>query len=919
MNVLRAFFVSLILVQCSAPAEAEPTLREGFEGPETSWHDAGGDAHYKILAQQRQPSGAHSGNGCESLRVSGDSGTYVYLSHEIGAARIIGELAASVWVKADRPGLQILVRVVLPRSTDPRTGRPMTALIAGSGYTQVGAWQQLRVDNFPQLLERQVRVLRAQNGPQVDAHEAYLDRVLLNIYGGPGSTSVSIDDLEITGYVGRPSAAGNPPAGNRATLVAAASERLPSTSAALPAETSRSSGAAARLSGAGLMIGDKPFFPRMIEYRGEPLERLKALGFNAVRLATTPDAALLRDAANSGMWLVAPPPSSRELEARAALGAAGRIDSEFESVLIWDLGQGLSTRELDSTKRWSRLVRTADARARPRICDADSDLTPYSRQVDLLFAHRFPLASSLGVGAYAAWLRERPQLALPGTPLWTVIQTQPAERLSEQVAALSGRPHPNLACQDEQVRLLVFAALASGVRGICFQSQTPLTADDPATRRRAALVELINLELELIEPWCASGSFVTGAGGSDPDTSAAVMQTDRARLVLPLATAPLSQFALRSPQGGVATYVIPGVPESNDAYELTPASFRPLAHKRVAGGTRVVLPDGERGSLVVLTQDSQVVANLSRRAAKIRRRAAELQQELARMHLARIDDVQSRLAVGGHSTPDTPRLLETARASLKQSDAQLAAGDHQNCFLSARRGEQQLYHIERTCWEKSVQPGATPLAIPLGLSYDTLADYWQFSGGSSAAPRGANLLPAGEFEDLPAMLKSGWRHYQHPQPSVVTDVQLSSEPVHGGKLALRLQVAAAKPELPPTLVETAPLWVTAAAVPVEAGQVLAIHGWVNLPRAPAGSVDGLLIIDSLGGEPLAERIGQTAGWREITLYRAAIHSEMLVVTFALTGLGEAWLDDFSIQVVDRSSAAALEQAAQSGGSAPPRR
>ena len=134
--------------------------REQFEGPEPTWHDAGGDAQYKISAHDRVSGVAHSGQGCEQVRLVGNNGTYVYLSHDVSPSRIISELSLSVWVKADRPGLQILARVVLPRSKDPATGQPLTTLISGSGYTQEGSWQQLRLDNVPQQFERQLRVLR---------------------------------------------------------------------------------------------------------------------------------------------------------------------------------------------------------------------------------------------------------------------------------------------------------------------------------------------------------------------------------------------------------------------------------------------------------------------------------------------------------------------------------------------------------------------------------------------------------------------------------------------------------------------------------------------------------------------------------------------------------------------------------------
>ncbi len=71
----------------------------------------------------------------------------------------------------------------------------------GAIYNNPGHWQQLRIDGIPRLLARQLRVLRSQLGTDVDGREAYVQRVLLNVYGGPGVTNVWIDDLEIAGYV----------------------------------------------------------------------------------------------------------------------------------------------------------------------------------------------------------------------------------------------------------------------------------------------------------------------------------------------------------------------------------------------------------------------------------------------------------------------------------------------------------------------------------------------------------------------------------------------------------------------------------------------------------------------------------------------------------------------------------------------
>ncbi len=163
-------------------------------------------------------------------------------------------------------------------------------------------------------------------------------------------------------------------------------------------------------------------------------------------------------------------------------------------------------------------------------------------------------------------------------------------------------------------------------------------------------------------------------------------------------------------------------------------------------------------------------------------------------------------------------------------------------------------------------------------------------------PPGPNRLPGGDFERLDVMVQAGWRHYQHPLRGIHTAADLVAEAAHRGLLGLRLTARADDPENPPAIIETPPVWITSPAVPVQAGQLVRIHGWVNIPAPITASVDGLLVVDSLGGNDLAARIDKTAGWQEFTLYRAVPQPGAVSVTFALSGLGEARLDDVSIEV-----------------------
>ena len=179
---------------------------ESFETDRPTWRLIESDCSAQIAAQSRVFTGAQQGRGCEQLRVFAQRGSYAYVGQPIKPASVIAEIAPSLWIKSDRVGLQLLARVVLPRTIDPRSGRPLTTLLAGTSYQKVGSWQRLSIDDAAIRLTRQERVLRAQFGREVDAREAYIDLILLNAYGGPGNTTLSIDQLELGAYVASSSA-----------------------------------------------------------------------------------------------------------------------------------------------------------------------------------------------------------------------------------------------------------------------------------------------------------------------------------------------------------------------------------------------------------------------------------------------------------------------------------------------------------------------------------------------------------------------------------------------------------------------------------------------------------------------------------------------------------------------------------------
>ena len=897
---------------------------QGFETPQTSWQPDLADARYQVLLHQRVQGDARTGQWCERLTISANGGTHVYFRHDVGRPRVIDELSPSVQVKSDREGLRLLARVVLPRTIDPRTGQPVSALVAGSSYTAVGRWQQLRIDQIPQLLARQTLVLRTQLGPHVDPREAHLDCVLLNVHGGPGTTNVWIDDLDVAGFVAPDRQTRPSPwrASHQDRPIASASspDRLPPAAQTTSAPSTPGHGRI-ELVGSTLLADGRPVFPRIIQYQGEPLAFLQRLGFNAVWLPRLPTPEVLVEADRQGLWLISPPPLPAEPTAsQGHQVAADPLGPEYDRVLAWDLGWDLAADRLTATRQWAEQTRIADSRSgRPLICAPRSDLRAYSRHVDLLMIGRAPLGTSLELTDYGTWLRQRPRLARPGTPIWSTVQTEPPLALVEQWTALAQGDQSPTVSPSEQIRLLAYTAVTAGARGLLFQSRSALDAGDPDSRGRALTLELLNLELDLIEPWLAAGKVVATLHGSEPGVLAALFRKDHARLLVPIRSAPGAQFVAAESAGRGISFRVPGVPESNNAYQLVPGGLRPLRDKRVTGGTLVTLDEFGLTSLVLLTQEPLVVSSLTRRAAEIGPRAAELQRGLALAKLGTVQQVAGRLARGTTPATQVTGWLSAARKGLQTCDGLLAARDYPGTCLEAERAMRPLRLLERTEWQTAVATLPSPVTSPAAVSFRTLPRHQQLLQRIASSPPAANQLAGGDFEDVGTMLQAGWSHVQQPTPAVFAQADLAPVAAHSGRFGLRLMVRSTEPENVPALVESPPTWITSPAVFVEAGQLVVIRGWVQIPAAITGSVDGLVITDSLGGEPLAERVGQTTGWREFTLWRIAPRSGQVTVTFTLTGLGEAWLDDVTIQPLapPRLTTAAVPYPSQAPKRLPP--
>ncbi|MEX2186301.1 MAG: hypothetical protein WD875_05890 [Pirellulales bacterium] len=876
-----------------APAFAQSDFRDEHESAATAWQAAASDTRYRVERHARVQDGARSGESCEMISLTAGVGSFVYFAYPTGQARVIDELRPTVWMKSDRQGLQILARIVLPRTLDPKTGSAATVLVRGASYTQIGQWQMLAVEGLPKALDAQVRILRARLGPNVDPREAYVDQVVVNLYGGRGRINVWLDDLDVAGFVGRR------PDQQQADVAIAEPKKSDAESADVERRVEMKNDI--------LLVAGKPFFPRMIEYRGERLGELAQIGFNAIWLRRPVSADFVGEARRAGLWVVCPPPQPMP----------ETFGDEYDGVLAWNLGHHLSAAELDAVTQLAAALHKRDrAQQRPTIAQADSQLRGYSRVVDILLIDRPVLGTSLELADYARYIGDRPQLARPGTPFWAAIDLDLDPRLVHQIESLSHGGLRETSFDGAAVRQTAVVALGAGARGLLLNTHAAASlrerraiaaenrtaADRDVISLRAMELALLNRELQLCEAWLTEGQRAATARGRDAQAAVSLIQNRRGKLLLATRILPGGQFAPGAHPIGALSLVAPGSPETDDAFALSAAGLRAIEHRRVAGGMSLNWDGFGTCGFAVMSSDSLLMTSLDRQAQEAIRPTAAYKIAVARRSLADAEAASRQIGSAAQtnqrtSTDASAASLAAARTSLRRAEQQFATGDATAAFRAADAAASAVTLWQRAAWERVVRGWPSPVASPLAVTPLTLVEQSQFADRVARAVVGRNSLAEGECENLPAMVEAGWKHWQHTLPSISTHVELSPATPFAGQSSLYLSATANDASLAETLIETPPVWVVSAPVQFAADTAVRIRGRVRIPKPISGSVDGLEIIDSLGGPALATRIGHAPQWQEFALYRYASRLDSIAVTFALTGLGEVWIDNVVVEPV----------------------
>ena len=771
------FTVGFLLTLISTATFAADYIEE-FEDETPTWQPYFAKNAEIRLRHRRNSESGRGGQGCEEIHLFvGRKAEIARFEHELPHSVPIDDLYFSVAVRSNSPGLKVALRMVFPNQGDPtprdsQANSVLTAYLVGEKvYTDVGRWQTLEVRPTERTVATRLKLLRGQYKTQsLDLSGAYFDRAVILGDFSPGTNSVYIDDLAWTGYVS-----------STVKQIMPVSAESTVTPLQLPVKMRHDR----------LLIEGRPSIIRFTPHHDEPVERLQALGFNLVWINDYSDTKRIEELREHGLWAMATPPRpTASDDPNGPPSAMESFDHRTDGVLLWYLATQVPGEAKEEIDTQARRIRAADRqRPRPIIADVGGLERSFSRILDGVGLTRHPLQTELSLKNYRDVLIQKMRLLRPGTFTATWLQTE-----IEPTAQSRVRP----IIEPEQIRLMGYAALTAGCRGIGYWKRTAYDAELPGAREREYAVAILNQEIELLEPWLATRTVtdfqkiplgkmidddseaadrfkaqstrlrVKSSSKLTPKTSSgerfvsypndelemAIVHCPIGMLVLPIWYQKDSQFVPGQMAAKNVELVVPGVPDTATVWELSTTRVRTLKPQSTSSGARIKLENFDQVTALVVSTDPNWGRLIREKVDRLQDRSAALWLNLAKAKYERVQAVDAELQQMRLGNPASFELLDQARLLIRRAEDSyhrlatanrdsvgriVAVGhsgglDFDTVRESATGALQALRILQRLHWERANSNRPSALFTPYSSCFQTLPEHWRFIERVGASP-----------------------------------------------------------------------------------------------------------------------------------------------------------------------------------------
>ena len=913
--------VGLVGARADDNVDRSGFYRNGFEDANTSWEVAKRLPGPTVSAL-RHGQDVHSGAVAEQFVVlSRQPVAKVQFSHELPQSRAFDEVTGSLWVRCDELGLRVGLQLRFPDQIDPRSGKPLVTILYGDSYSAQGEWQQLRCRTSKQAMQERVQRLRNELRSQsayvpIDARTAIVVRFVVELEVSSGQTKLVLDDLEFGPIV--------PPA-----------ERDSQDAWQQRAPLERQ--VRATIGDDQLLIDGRPEILIFTPYHNEGVDELARMGFNTAWIPRYDDTALLDSLKAVGMFAMANP-LPREFSLEEALqpdiGLVSFTD-QTSQVAFWNMGARLSPEHLQIQAELMNKVRLADSRfRRPILMDVKGAERQFHRNADMIGSSKHILHTTSEPLDFLDRLRRKKKLALPDRPMFTLIQTEPAD--ANLLTRAAGQSTPVI--EPEQIWMQGYATLAAGYKGIGYWKMTSLSSAGPGSDERRLAISLLNAHIQLLQEWFATAKFLgmvpgqvsssrTTRGdqargrfgwtnrivpgrdsrpdGKDRDSAeiqVAIFKCDQGLLLLPVWYEANAQFQPGPMAADELSFVATIGRENGQAWEVTTTSVTPLSNaiERSGSGSLFRLTNFDQFAAVVLTHEDRPILELKRRVNSLQAQCARDWIDLASSKTRRVSEIHDELssyAPISHASS----MLRNAQHDTAAAEQSFARGDYDGARLKSRHAMLLTRIVQRRHWERAISDAKLTAGVssPHTICFQTLPDHWRLVeeiGKRSHEDR--NLLRSGDFEDADTYRAAQWWQGAGNDPRVQSRAELFGVGAAQGRRSLHLIATALDPSHPPEDITDPPHRFISPAIQVYAGQIVHISGKVQIASEVTGNSDGLVIYESTKGPVGALRWREPARWQPFQLIREIDHSQELTLTIELRGLGDVMIDDLQVIALD---------------------
>ena len=891
--VLMSILVLFAIVNFSDQAISQ--YRDDFEGGRPrlkKWRD---DCDGRVVQSEMTNTLPSSGISSEMIEVHCGYGSFMYLEYPLPRSAIIDELHLGLSIRSAPSGMRPAFRVVFPRTAHPATSDPLTTLLFGTPTSGGGQFSRVEIRNVLELLANQQRVLRTQFGAAIDLRDAYIDAVVIDIFNGPGTTKLQIDDLSIEGLIAANSMVvrdmlderrnnSNP---DRQQYMPGGTLADPMTPALTLAERARDLRASV---------------PRWIQYRNESIEWLASIGFNGLVLTEPPSQQILSEAARLNLALIAPPPDLMPRDSE---------QSSYSPVQAWSIGWLMDSSQVDETRaRSSRLLQFPQSLQRPTLVEAMESFGTYGRMADIL-AIPTPVASSLRSQRQAEQLLRATLNSTRGRtiPLTTLI-LEPTQEWNTQYDRIATSLRSNALLSSTFDTALARAKVIRGItqesRGWYFRSLEPLDNVDGGNLddrnpddglQRADSYKAIATELDLISPWLQSGEPSTPIPlAPSLNYLAHRISMPRSQLIMLCHDTDYDSLVLAAPDVGTLEFTLPRQEQTVSAYRITRARLESVPIQPSPEGWRLSIPQPTSIEMIVLTEDPRAIAYLQ---TKIRDTALTLCESRLSMAEQALQTVQMAM-VAEQVLPNSPawREVSQAESELRAATQHLTRNDLHRTMISADSAWQRGQRLLRASWDRARKDFAVPQSSVLLTSAMSLPLHWETERALRGRSWQSLRLPGNNTEDQQSMLDAGWSVFRRLEDRVKSEWQVVPGIGPDNSPSVVLNSKAIDGNVVSGGYAGTSMLLSSPRIELQADSLVHIQLLVRVAQCSEQPQSGILVYDSTAGSGLGQLVNLESSnretWQRVSLYRMTSATEGIQIQIELRGEVQAAVDRIQV-------------------------